>query len=225
MKHFVLFVIAMMSFVSILATAQPSGSVRSSPHTYENGFIKERIYTNECLGFSYQIPAGWEINPLFGGANGKARNVGGWLQVLSLRRPNNNLGSISLEATSAAGKGANPQDFVFSQVEKVMDAPAVGRELIANAFSVEYSDRPFSRADYKGLPGYSGTSYTSLVYTKFRGFFVGAIITADSPKDLDQAADSLRGFLFGKDQVDPNCVMGPEETPTFGGGGIGSSMQ
>ncbi len=105
------FVIATISFLSTLAIAQPSGNVRSYPYTFESGgFSKDGVYSNYCLGFSYQIPVGWEINPRFGGANGKARNVEGWLRILSLHRPNDDLSPISLGATPAVGKAANAQD-------------------------------------------------------------------------------------------------------------------
>ncbi len=108
-----------------------------------------------------------------------------------------------------------------------MNTRAVGYELIANAYPVEYHGRLFSRAEYKGSMGNLGTLYHASIFTKFRGFFIGETITAGSLKDLDQVAGSLLGISFDKDQVNPKCVMGPAEKQTFGrvGGGIGSSMK
>ena len=197
--------------------------------TFDNGVIKDGVYSNECLGFSFQIPEGWETVPR-NDANGRARRDGDGLALLGLRVPKGGrvfMGSIWLRATPATGKASNAQDFVFSQVEKVMTAPAGSPELIANAYPVECSGRLFYRAEYKHPGGNLGTTYSTSIYTRFRGFFIGETITAGSLKDLDQAADSLGGISFRKDQVNPKCVMGPAEKQIFGrvGGGIGSSMK
>ena len=40
---------------------------------YENGSIRNNVYTNECFGFSLAIPEGWQPKPV--GADGKATLV------------------------------------------------------------------------------------------------------------------------------------------------------
>ena len=43
---------------------------------YENGSIRNNVYTNECFVFSLAIPEGWQLKPVGAdGADGKATHV------------------------------------------------------------------------------------------------------------------------------------------------------
>src|SRR5580704_13964107 len=71
---------------SSLAGAQSSDTEASKPGP-EHGTIVDHLYTNECLGFSYPIPDGWEVNNEVGGVTpeGEARPLsGGGLVLLVL---------------------------------------------------------------------------------------------------------------------------------------------
>ena len=50
-----------------------------------------------------------------------------------------------------------------------------------------------------------GTLYFASVFTKFRGQLIGEDLTARSPEELDQAADSLLGISFQEDQINHKC--------------------
>lgn len=224
MRHtWLQFVIAVVLFQ--VAPAQPT---KSSPNTlqFENGSIAKDIYTNECLGFSFAIPSGWDINSQFGGADRKAAHVPGGLMLLLLHqqkeKPPGNV--IALLARDATGQTVSTKDFVSNAAHGFINADPKGRELVRDAIAVEYGGQRFFRADSKQSLANGLTVYQTDVFTRFRGYLIGAVLTAVSPEGLEDTANSLRGISFAEDQPNPKCVMGGEDPASKGiiGGVIGS---
>ena len=225
MKSWWFRVVTTLVFTSAIAFAQQGDKSSSHKLNFEDGVIKEGVYSNECFGFSFPIPAGWEIR--YSVAVGKARHVTRGLQLFLLNQgTGKELGnSIALQAANAEGKNETAQDFVFSRLQAAMSGSLGGREVIEDAFPVDYAGKLFFRAEYKQVLGTAGTLYQAFIYTKFRGYFIGEGISAGSPQNLDQAAESLRGISFREDQTNPNCVLASEGAPEVAGtgGDIGES--
>jgi len=198
---------------SVLATAQQPANTQSDTLNFENGVIAQGVYSNPCLGFSLQIPAGWEVTSAFG-TDGKAKHIssGKDLALLYLRRQQG-LSSriIVLNAWDASGpkQYKDTQDFVSSSVRVQINSRGEHRELIREAHAVDYGGKHFIRSDYKTILRNGLTLYLAYDYTEFRGYFIGETLESMSPEGLEEAANSLQGISFQEDQVNPRCAMGP----------------
>src|SRR5208337_2462227 len=64
--------------------AQQPADGSSDTLAFENGSIKDKLYTNECFGFSLALPAGWQLNAKFAGTDGKAKHAAAQLVLLLL---------------------------------------------------------------------------------------------------------------------------------------------
>lgn len=211
MKRWLLFILAAMSFVSTLATAQTPDTVPPTTLNFENGVIANGTYSNECLGFSLPIPAGWKTDESII-AGGKARHRSDKsLVLLFLRKEGDSVGRIILSASVPADQNSSAQDFVSSAVHEQIKVSS-DRELVRDATAIDFGGEHFFRGDYKGMLGGKEPLYLAYVFTKFRGYMVGETIVAASPQGLDEAANSLRAISFQQDQINPKCVMAPDET-------------
>ena len=204
---------------------QPSNS--STTEAFENGSIANNVYTNDCLGFSLAIPAAWQLNTQFLGADGKARHAGGQLVLLLLdQHKEGSFGNrIVLTARDASGSAPGPEEFVSKSLHAQLDADREHRQMVKDTYPVDYGGKIFFRADYKQAIGNGGPLYGAFVYTKFRGFYIGETIMAGSPEELDQGASSLQQISFRGDEPNPKCMMSGDNSPNAGGviGGAPSS--
>src|SRR5580704_9896359 len=98
-------------FVSALVCAQPPSIDLSDALYFENGTIANGIYSNECLGFSLPIPAGWNINTQ-AGHDDKAMPHQRGLRLFVVDRPGPNASvigiRIEMEAYDAVVEKATP---------------------------------------------------------------------------------------------------------------------
>lgn len=211
--------LACLRFVAIvimacgLAWPQQPGNDSSNTLTFENGILANGIYSNGCFGFSVPIPAGWEVNDAFT-AGGKARHRSDKSLVLLYLHQQGKPGGIILSTWDSAGHTGNAQDFVSDAVRAQINSPTEKRELVRDTFAVDYGGRHFFRSDYKALTRDSIPLYLAYVYTEFRGYFIGETLASASPAGLDEAASSLQRISFGEDQVNPECVMRPDDAAT-----------
>lgn len=207
--------------------AQPPSSGTSPALAYENGSIVNNVYTNECFGFSFAIPEGWQVNTQFAGANGKARHTSkGSLALLLIHQqkegPFGN--TIALLATDPSSSPPTVQEFVSRIAHGQVGLDGGHREILKDTFSVNSGGKQFFRADYKQTMK-QGTLYNAFVFTKFRGYYIGESVTAESPEELEQSANSLQHISFQEDKPNPQCVMAGDDKPNLGGvlGGVLSS--
>jgi hypothetical protein len=78
---------------------------------------------------------------------------------------------------------------------------------VRDTTSTEYGGKRFFRADYKeSLPFGNTTAYRSLVFTRFRNYFIGEMVNTSSEEELNNAVDSLNGISFREDVPNPSCV-------------------
>ncbi|MFZ0800081.1 MAG: energy transducer TonB [Terriglobales bacterium] len=196
-----------------LASAQQPGNDSSNTLKFENGTIANGVYSNECFGFSFQIPAGWEVNDAVT-AGGKARHRSDKSLVLLFLHQQGKLpGRIILSALDSAGHIGGPQEFVTIAVRAQINSPTEKRELVRYTFAVDYGGRRFFRSDYKAPMSDNTSLYFAYVYTEFRGYFIGETLAAASPEELDEAANSLRAVSFQQNEINPTCAMGDAVSP------------
>jgi TonB family protein len=199
---------------TVLTSAQQPGSDSSKALSFENGMLSNGVYSNECFGFSLPIPARWEINEgVTTGGKATLRSDESFL-LLFLQQQGKLHGRILLSAWDSAGLSGNTQKFVSDAVRAQVASPTEHRELVRDTFPVDYGGRHFFRSDYKALLYGGNPLYLTYVYTEFRGHFIGETVASGSPEGLDEAANSLRAISFQQDEVNPKCVMGPNEAET-----------
>jgi|HubBroStandDraft_1064217.scaffolds.fasta_scaffold00181_12 TonB family protein len=204
-----------------LALARQSGDGSLAAPAFENGGIINNVYTNECFGFSFAIPHGWQLSTQAMGADGRAMHASKAALILLMigqHREGSKEGSfenrIALSASESTSFAPEVQQFVSNAAHGQINLDREHREIVKDTYSVDYGSKHFSRADYKQTVG-DGTRYVAIVYTKFRGYYIGEIITAGSPEELDHAANSLQDISFQEDEPNPKCVMRGDE-PTSG---------
>lgn len=182
--------------------------------TEDEGAIANGTYSNECLGFRFPIPKGWEVNSeLLGTPPGKARRErGGGLILLALDqhtgRPLRN--RIVLSALDATGYVMDTERFIFKMVHHSLGRE--GTEIIREVFPTEFAGRQFFRSDYKET-GPEGTAYKIQVATPFRSYFLGWTLVSPSQSDLAHMMQTLGQIKFGEDQRDARCIVGAQVTP------------
>ena len=200
--------------------AQPPSN--SSPDTlaYEDGSIANDVYTNQCFGISFAIPDGWQVSTQFLTAYGNAMHISrGGLFLLLIDQTQ--LGSaenrIGLYARDASASTPTVQEFVSAAVHGQINIEGEHRELVRDAYSVDYGGKHFVRADYKQSLPNGNKFYLALVYTKFRGYYIGENLMAGSPEDLELAVSSLQQMSFEEDKPNPKCAMRRDDKPNSGG--------
>lgn len=218
-------VVAILILLRALAGAQ-SGGVPPDELRFDRGTIANGVYANQCFGVSFPIPEGWEVSTMPGLASGKALHMpGGGLGLLMIGRHREKAfgDQIMLNANDASKYPTwTVQSFVSGSAHSAVSTDPQRREVIRDAFAVEYGGKQFYRADYKQSFSNGSTLYTAYVYTKLGGYFIGGILSAVSPEALNEAADSLRQVSFQKDRPNPDCVIGPNDGPL--GGVIGTVL-
>jgi len=210
--------IAFVTLAHAHAWAQQPSHDSSSVLAYENGSITNNVYTNECFGFSFVIPDGWQLRERLVGAEAKAGHAQeGELILLSLIQPTHgsSRNKITLRARHANGSAPTVQEFVSDAVHGNIEVNRKDRELLRETYSVDYGGKIFFRADYNQKLSVS-TPYKSLVFTKFRGFYIGEVLSAESSGELELAASSLNGIWFGEDEPNSKCVMSGDDNSNFG---------
>jgi len=221
-----LVVLLLFAATALLSAQQPSPGSATGIATqhFEDGTVLNGTYSNECLGFSFQVPTGWET-PYQQGTQARARHIPGGLSLLLVRQQTSESNAIWLLARENISFGGNTEQLVSKLVQDYVDVSPATRSLLSDVYPVKYGRQQFFRRDYKRAVEGGGTLYMAFVLTSFRGFFMGGSLIAESAEELNKEADVLRRVSFQKDEVPPQCFMGPEENQPTGGviGGVLSS--
>jgi len=189
--------------------AQQTPSATATEPRFDAGQYANDTYSNECLGFSFHMPAGWLAKSQ--GISGLARAIhqqGGGLGLLMIEHPKRGTfgDTITLYATEATEKHSDAKDFVGNAVHAQVKRAPGKTELLRDASAAESGGKTFYRADYKAVLPYGPSAYRSFVFTRFRNYFIGEMISAGSQEELNSAAESLKGFSFREDVPNPSCV-------------------
>jgi TonB family protein len=209
MKYRRLLVVIVWLLASTLSSAQQPTAVSSNTLNYEDGVIENGVYSNQCFGLSFPIPSGWQVSSGRVGTGLKARHLsGGGLGLLVIERHWENplRDRITLMAREITAQD-RAVDIVSHAVHVQTDARP-NRELIRDAFAVDYAGMRFFRADYTEQLHDGGTMYMADMFTIFRGYLIGEDLISASQEGLDQAANSVQGIVFREDRIDSRCVTG-----------------
>ena len=154
-----------------LANAQEPEDAPKNILRYDTGVVTNNTYTNECLGFSFTIPPGWQSDTNGGGMNaGTATHLArGGLGLLDIHRLADR---ISLFAHHASHSSLTARDDVTAETRTQIKFDPANRELLRDTFAVEYGGKQFYRSDYKEVMNNGSTTYRGSVYTKFRNYLL-----------------------------------------------------
>jgi TonB family protein len=208
--------------VALCELVDPQGSRAGvSKIMPENGTIVDGAYSNQCLGFSYPIPDGWEPNFEVGAIvpEGMAtHSSGGGVILLVLDqhtgRPFRN--RIVLSSLHATGFKIDIDGFVSKFVRAQVSQSQEDTELSRDTFPANFAGKQFFRADYReSLP--AGALYKAFIATKFREHFLGWSLVAGSPQELEESAGSLQRISFRVDEPVQSCKDAPPSTGIIGG--------
>ena len=192
--------------------AAPEAAAEGVALQYENGALANGVYSNECFGLSFPIPAGWEVNETITPSGKARRRSNKDLVLLFLQQQGKQPGRIILSARDATGF-ASARDFVADAVKAQVNIPTEHGELIRETSAIDYGSQHFFRADYKVASPNAVPLYFSYVYTVFRDHLIGETIAASSAAALDEAANSLQAITLRNDQINLKCVMAPTPVP------------
>jgi len=203
-------------FLTILmpcvSAQQPGGAALSAPR-YDTGIVSDNVYTNSCMGLSLSIPAGWTVFKESGDTDTTkiaTHMPGGTMTLLTIDRPTDppSTNRIVVIARDGAGFNGTAQEFVARSIQGWVDRYPGRFELMRSPFLIEYGGKQFYRGDYKQNLPQIGVMYSAYIFTKFRGYLIGAMLTTRSTADLDQLANALQRLSFAEDRTDPTCVVG-----------------
>jgi len=187
--------------------AQQSADKPAGALTYDAGVFANNAYTNECMGISFPVPSGWMAKRI----NGPSKAIhlpGGGLNLLMIEQPRQGTfgNTITLYATPAIHATESAKEFVTQAIQTQVTHNPQNNQLVRETFAVDYAGKHFFRADYKTtLPR---ASLRSLIFTRFRDYYIGEMVEAGSAAELDKAVDSLKGISFREDVRDPKCATG-----------------
>jgi hypothetical protein len=191
-----------------LAFGQHPANPQPAALAYDAGFFAHDTYTNECMGISFPVPSRWLAKSQ--GISGPSKAIhlpGGGLNLLMIENPNPGTfgNTITLFASPAPEAKGSAKGFVAHAIEtQIKHSPQTN--LVRDTFPVDYAGKHFFRADFKTtMPR---ASFRSLVFTRFRGYYIGEMIEAATSEELDRAADSLKNISFREDVRDPRCATG-----------------
>jgi len=192
-----------------LVFAQQAPPVAATAPRLDEGQYAHDTYSNECLGFSFHMPAGWLAKSQ--GINGLARAIhqpGGGLGLLMIEQPKQGTfgNTITLYATATTAQNADPKEFVTHAVQAQLKHAPDKNQVLRDTSAVEYGGKKFFRSDYKAALPYGHDAYRSFVFTRFRNYFLGEMVNTGSQEELDHAVDSLKGISFREDVPNPSCA-------------------
>jgi hypothetical protein len=203
------FLLCLVVLAGLLFAQQPPAGKATGAPRYDAGFFSNNTYTNDCMGISFLVPPGWLAkSQAFNGPSKAIHLPGGGLNLLMIEQPRQGTfgNTITLYASPATGATESAKDFVTHAVQTQVTRSPQNNQLVRETFAVDYAGKHFFRADYKMI--LPRASLRSLIFARFRDYYIGEMVEAGSAAELDKAVDSLKGISFREDVRDPKCATG-----------------
>jgi hypothetical protein len=203
------FLLSSAALTTGFARAQQTADKPAGAPTYDAGVFTNNTYTNECMGISFPVPPGWMAKRQAINGPSKAIHLpGGGLNLLMIEQPRQGTfgNTITLYASPAIDATESAKDFVTHTIQTQVTRNPQNNQLVRETFAVDYAGKHFFRADYKTTR--PRASLRSLVFTRFRDYYIGEMAEAGSAAELDKAVDSLKGISFREDVRNPKCATG-----------------
>jgi hypothetical protein len=162
----------------------------------------DEAYSNECLAITYRLPDGWKFAKLTQAKAGNQSNK------KILFRAKRNSASASAESVqldvlqTPTLKHPNMERFTILLALSFVHVDSANNKITRDAYPVTIAGRSFFRTDLR-----TRDEALSLFATWYRGYAVvaSASASADSPQDLEDAANALRVLSFGEDKRTAEC--------------------
>jgi len=139
------------------------------------GTIDAGFYINNCLGFSYPIPEGWEINnEILGTSPGAAKHDGGGLILLIVDQHTKRsfFNRMVLSAINASAMTFDTAEFVSRFVHPQNNGDQPGRKILKEPYAVDVAGKPFFRSDFTDQHA-DVVLYKTFLSTNFPRIFSG----------------------------------------------------
>ena len=160
----------------------------------------DAAYSNDCLALVYRLPDGWKFAKITQARTGHQSN-----QKMILFRVQRDSAAVSaesleLDVLQPPLEHPNMERFTILLALSFVHVDSAKNKITRNAYPVTIAGRSFFRSDLR-----SGDKALSLFATWYRGYAVIAWASADSPHDLEDAANALRVLSFGEDKRTAEC--------------------
>ena len=157
-------------------------------------------YSNECLAIAYRLPDGWKFAKLTQAKTGNQTNK----KILFRVKRNSAAAtaeSLELDVLQTPTlKHPNMERFTILLALSFVHVDSANNKITRDAYPVTIAGRSIFRSDL-----IQGDRALSLFATWYRGYAVVAWASADSPQDLEDAANALRVLSFGEDKRTAEC--------------------
>ena len=160
----------------------------------------DAAYSNECLALVYRLPDGWKFAKIT-----QARTVHQPNQKMILFRAQRDSAaasteSLELDVLQPPLEHPNMERLTILLAQSFVHVDPAKNKITRNAYTLTIAGRSFFRSDLR-----SGDKALSLFATWYRGYAVIAWASADSPQDLEDAANALKVLSFGEDKRAAEC--------------------
>ena len=183
--------------IILSASAMGQDAISPKPDTANGG---DAAYSNECLALAYKLPDEWKFAKIIQAGTGHQPNQ----KTLFRVERNSAAGSAeSLELDvlqTPTLKHPNVERLTILFALSIVRVDSANNKITRNAYPVTIAGRSFFRSDLR-----QGDRAVSLFATWYRGYAVIAWASADSPQDLADAANALRGLSLGEDKRTAEC--------------------
>ena len=160
----------------------------------------DAAYSNECLALEYRLPDGWKFAKIKQAGTGDQANQK-VLFRLKRKPADGSTGWLELDVVQTPTlKHPNMERFTILLALSFVNGNSVQNKITREAYPVTIAGRSFFRSDMR-----SGDKAFSVLATWYRGYAVTAWASADSPQDLEDAANALGGLSFGEDKRTAEC--------------------
>jgi hypothetical protein len=157
-------------------------------------------YSNECLAITYRLPDGWKfLKP----TQAKAGNQTNKKILFRAKRNSTAASAESVELDvlqTPTLKHPNMERFTILLALSFVRVDSANNKITRDAYPVTIAGRSFFRSDLR-----SGDKALALMATWYRGYAVVASAFADSPQDLEDAANAMQVLSFGEDKRTAEC--------------------
>jgi hypothetical protein len=160
----------------------------------------DAAYSNECLALVYRLPDGWRFAKITQARAGHQPNQ----KMILFRAQRDSAAasseSLELDVLQPPLEHPNMERFTILLALSFVHVDSAKNKITRNAYPVTIAGRSFFRSDLL-----SGDKALSLFATWYRGYAMVAWASADSPQDLEDAANALRVLSFGEDKRPAQC--------------------
>ena len=183
--------LCLLLLLSLPTGAQQSrGVIINHPTLADHGRVDGRIYSNNSLGLTYELPDGFFVNS---NADDSMSGANVLLMVADQHTDRPWKNRLVMVATDAAQFAWTTEKFVAEFVTKI---PAKLHVVVRrDTYRLEVGGEEFYRVDYQKTDE-GKTLYESFICVRQKGFFISWTFVSLSAEEIDQIASSIKTVSF-----------------------------